>query len=260
MTPILLALTVASLIAFAALLAYVVRLKREARERSEARVAALAARLATAGIAAPDFGAGPVGDSRGTNDIVDAALDAAADFDAASVDADAGNGALAAKPLFGANAGPASPGQRLLLPLAGLLVAILALGAIYATTRATPEAATTTMPSTLELLSLRHRREGETLTIAGLARNAPGSRTLDDVTAVVVTYGRDGTQLARARGVLDQRRLAPGESAPFVVRLPGAGDVARYRVSFTNEAGTVPHFDRRAEPPGVPPKSGQQED
>lgn len=260
MTPILLALTVAPLIACAALLAYVVRLKREARERSEARLAALAARLATTGAAAPDFGPGPVGYSGGSNDIIDSALDATANFDATSVDADVGDGKLAAKPLFSTNEGPASAGQRLLLPLAGLLVVILVAGAIYGTTRATSETATTTRPSTLELLSLRHRREGETLTIAGLARNAPGSRTLDDVAAVVVTYGRDGTLLASGRGALDQRRLAPGESAPFVVRLPGAGDVARYRVSFTDEAGTVPHFDRRAEPPGVPPSGGERED
>ena len=40
---------------------------------------------------------------------------------------------------------------------------------------------------------------------------------------------------------------APGDESPFVVTIPNVADVARYRVSFRTEAGTLRHVDRRAD-------------
>jgi hypothetical protein len=39
--------------------------------------------------------------------------------------------------------------------------------------------------------------------------------------------------------------LRPGGETTFVVTVPGAGDVGRYRVSFRTDDRIVPHVDRR---------------
>jgi hypothetical protein len=40
--------------------------------------------------------------------------------------------------------------------------------------------------------------------------------------------------------------MRPGTESVFVVTVPGAADVGRYRVSFRSDDRIVPHVDRRA--------------
>ena len=108
------------------------------------------------------------------------------------------------------------------------------------------EAATATPASnaSLELLSMRHERAGDTLTVTGLVRNA-GSGAVQHLTAVVLTFDRDSKFVTSGRAPLDFVTLGPGDESPFRVSVPNAGDVGRYRVSFRTEAGVVSHIDKR---------------
>jgi hypothetical protein len=72
---------------------------------------------------------------------------------------------------------------------------------------------------------------------------APVSR----LTATAVVFAPDGTFLAGGKAPLDYTSLAAGDESPFVVTVPISGSVARYRVGFRAEDGTVvAHVDRRA--------------
>jgi len=96
----------------------------------------------------------------------------------------------------------------------------------------------------LELLSMRHVREADALTVTGLVRNG-GSGSADRLIAVVFAFDRSGNFLASGRAPIDFLSLAPGDESPFKVSVPNAGEVGRYRVSFRTEAGVVKHVDRR---------------
>jgi hypothetical protein len=96
----------------------------------------------------------------------------------------------------------------------------------------------------LELLSMRHQREGDALTVTGLVRNS-GSAAAERLIAVVFTFDRNGNFMASGRAPLEFVALAPGDESPFRVSVPSVGDVGRYRVSFRTEAGVVRHVDRR---------------
>ena len=96
----------------------------------------------------------------------------------------------------------------------------------------------------LELLSMRHEREGDTLTVTGLVRNS-GSSAADRLIAVVFAFDRSGNFLASGRAPVDFVTMGPGDESPFRVSVPNVGEVGRYRVSFRNEAGVVRHVDRR---------------
>jgi hypothetical protein len=96
----------------------------------------------------------------------------------------------------------------------------------------------------LELLSMHPERSGDTLTVTGLVRNA-GRGAAKGVTAVVFAFDRDGDFVASGRAPLDFVTLGPGDDSPFRVTVPQVGDVARYRVSFRDDAGVVRHVDRR---------------
>jgi hypothetical protein len=98
----------------------------------------------------------------------------------------------------------------------------------------------------LELMSMRHVRDGNTLTVTGLVRNPPDGFEARRVTAVVFAFDRAGSFVASARAPLDFTVLAPDDESPFVVTLSNVGDVARYRVSFRTESGLLRHLDRRA--------------
>jgi hypothetical protein len=99
--------------------------------------------------------------------------------------------------------------------------------------------------SPLELLSLRHTRGAETLTVSGLVRNPRAGGARAGVTAVVFLFGKDGTFAASGRAPLDFQSLAPGDESPFIVSIPVTGPVTRYRVSFRTDAAVVPHVDAR---------------
>ncbi len=97
----------------------------------------------------------------------------------------------------------------------------------------------------LELLSMRHVRAGDNLTVTGLVRNR-GAAAPESIAAVVFVFDRDGGFVASGRAPLEFNGIAHGDESPFQVTIPDVKDVGRYRVSFRTEAGIVPHVDRRA--------------
>ena len=101
--------------------------------------------------------------------------------------------------------------------------------------------------SPLELISMRHERDGETLKVSGLVRNPRSGNTMSRVSAVVFAFNRAGAFVSSGRAGLDFTTIEPGDESPFVVTVPGVADVGRYRVSFRTETGVVQHVDRRAE-------------
>ena len=106
-------------------------------------------------------------------------------------------------------------------------------------------------PAPLELMSMRHTREGDTLTVSGLVRNPRAGADVTRVTAVVLAFDRAGTFVASGRAPIDFTTLDPGDESPFVVAVRNVSDVGRYRVSFRTERGAVQHVDRRAGQAGL---------
>jgi hypothetical protein len=99
----------------------------------------------------------------------------------------------------------------------------------------------------LELLSLRHAQQAQSLVITGLVRNPRGGAPLSRVVASAFVFGPDGTFLASNRASLDFMTIAPGDESPFVVTVPVTGDVSRYRIGFRTEDGhVIAHVDKRA--------------
>ena len=95
----------------------------------------------------------------------------------------------------------------------------------------------------LDLVALGHERDGDRLTVRGVVRN-PSGVTADHLTAVVFLFDRHGDFLSSGRAALDAA-LPPGGESGFTVTVPGARDVARYRVSFRTDTAVVPHVDKR---------------
>ncbi len=216
MTALLVAVTFGALGVAAALLFYVLRLTREERDRSDARAAALTELIGEGG-----------SDTWSVTDAPDGIVRA---------------------PMFGSevdDAPRAAPGW-MLVPIIGVLVVGLALTGIYVWNRphgATPAAPVASVP--LELVSLRHERQGATLIVSGLVRNPHAGRTITGLSAVAFTFDRQGTFLASGRVKLDFPQLGAGDESPFAISVPQSAGVGRYRVSFRTEDGVVPHLDRR---------------
>ena len=111
----------------------------------------------------------------------------------------------------------------------------------------TPSAAAPQAPP-LELLALNHTQQPSGLTISGTVYNPRGGAPVSQVFAAVVLFGPDGNFLTSARAPLDFTTLRPGEESPFVIAVPVAAAVARYRVGFRSADGAViAHVDRRAD-------------
>jgi hypothetical protein len=104
----------------------------------------------------------------------------------------------------------------------------------------------------LELLSLRHNTDADgTFTITGLVQNPADGAPFRKVVAIVYLFDRDGNYFAGGKAALDFTTLQPGDESPFVVHVPNASHVSRYRVGFRFEdGGNVAHVDRRGEVPG----------
>ena len=135
-------------------------------------------------------------------------------------------------------------------------VVLLVTGMTFVTARAArrpvPSASTSAAAADapLELLALEHDREGDRLIVRGLVRNPTNGAERRGVFALVLVYRHDGRFLASGREPLPLAALAPGETTPFVVSVPGADDVERFRLSFRTSARVEPHVDRRAHQPG----------
>jgi hypothetical protein len=98
----------------------------------------------------------------------------------------------------------------------------------------------------LELLSLRHTRETDSLAVVGLVQNPRSGAPLTRVVATAFAFGPEGALLASGRAPLDFTNLAPGDESPFVVSVPVKGPVTRYRIGFRSESGEViAHIDKR---------------
>ena len=144
-----------------------------------------------------------------------------------------------------------SPSNRWLVPVIGAMIVVLALATIYfvsgqpddATQPARTAVAGANLP--LELVSLAQARKGDILTVSGTVRNPSGATERRQVAAVVFVFDRNGSFVASGRAPLDYQALAPGDDSPFVITVPGAADVSRYRVSFREGDDVLPHVDRR---------------
>jgi len=108
-----------------------------------------------------------------------------------------------------------------------------------------PRHAAANAPS-IELMSMRHALDGETLIVSGLVRN-PTTTATPALSAVVSVLGRDGQIVARGESPLDPVMLEPGKETSFRVSVPQVADPGRYRVAFLNGSHIVPHLDRRAD-------------
>lgn len=100
-------------------------------------------------------------------------------------------------------------------------------------------------PAPLELLSLRHEREGANLAVTGLVRNPVDAAPVERVSAVVLLFDPQGAFVTSATAPIDFVKLGGGDESPFVVRMQAPASVARYRVSFRTGDGSVTHVDRR---------------
>ena len=98
----------------------------------------------------------------------------------------------------------------------------------------------------LELTALTHDRDADRLTVRGIVRNPARGASVQGLTAVVFLFDRNGAFVTSAGAAIDS--LAPGSDSPFVVTIPHASDVGRYRVSFRTDDRIVPHIDRRDRP------------
>jgi hypothetical protein len=148
-----------------------------------------------------------------------------------------------------------SASTRRLVPIIGAVIVLLALATMYFVSgqpdanAVTARAAAGAVNLPLELVSLRQAREGKTLTVSGMVRNPSGATDRRQVAAVVFLFDRKGSFVASGRAPLDYQALAPGDESPFVITVPGAADVSRYRVSFREGDDVLPHVDRREPAP-----------
>jgi hypothetical protein len=108
-----------------------------------------------------------------------------------------------------------------------------------------PEARAATESAPLELVALGHAREGDRIIVRGIVRNPTAGVERDGVAAVVFLFNRDGGFLTSGLAAVDVPVLAPGSQSGFIVTVPHASEVGRYRVSFRTDDRIVPHVDRR---------------
>ncbi|MEZ5287047.1 MAG: hypothetical protein R2712_20020 [Vicinamibacterales bacterium] len=158
---------------------------------------------------------------------------------------------VASLPLGDGFLGAGAPAREPATPQRGLAVAAavaaVLLGGFVVTRMTGPGTTAVASTAPLELLSLRHEREGSLLSVVGLVRNPPAANALDRVSAVVLLFDRDGAFVTSATAPLDFVTLASGDESPFVVKVDAPPTVARYRVSFRADGGTLTHVDRRNE-------------
>jgi hypothetical protein len=209
------------------------RATREERRRSDARVAALAADI---------------------HQSLDLDLRPAT----SSASAEAITGTVSSQPMFAPESSKPTAGRwGLALATGGLIVATAAAAAIVFTgdsPTASPapvaqQPTATTTPSAptapLELVTLAHERDGDSLTVRGVVHNPSSGSEMDRLVAVVFLFNRDGEFLASGRAAVESSALIPGGQSSFVVTVPTAGEVGRYRVSFRSDDRVISHVDKR---------------
>lgn len=124
---------------------------------------------------------------------------------------------------------------------------VVAVGA-FSADREGPASSALSSPASVEpfeLVALSHDRSQTALTVRGIVRNPLNSTSRGDIAAIVHAYDDRGDLVASGRAAV-AAALSPGEESTFVVAVPDAARVARYRVSFRAADAVVPHVDRRA--------------
>ena len=208
------------------------RIAGDERRRSEARIAALAAEIHGHDAPAP----------RGAIDDLELrprrGAPAGADLFAAS------------QPRSAARWPTVVAAGVFVVAAAGALVIVLSGGSGVATHASNQVPAVVPPPVAalpLELVALGHERDGDRLIVRGIVRNPTSGAAVDRLTAVVFLFNRDGGFLSSGRVAVETAALRPGTESTFVVTVPGAGAVDRYRVSFRTDDRIVPHVDRRVQ-------------
>jgi len=154
---------------------------------------------------------------------------------------------------------PSRPGwQGMAAALTAIVVLIVGTGVVYAVRStdlltAVSRRVNTPDPASLEpieLLSLRHHSDPTgTFTVTGLVGNPASGTSLTNVVAVIYLFDDKGRYFATGRATLELTPFRPGDQSPFVVTVPNAGMVNRYRVGFRFEdGGVVAHVDQRGQP------------
>jgi hypothetical protein len=214
---VLFALTIVSVVAAGACGAFAWRLLREDRRRSDARVAALSAAIDAGEPYEPHAAPAPVSVSE----------------------------------LFNPQHSASARGNPMIKVAVGVVMGLVLIVAIAMSGRGPggggEQAAAASGGRPLELISMRHTRAGDTLTVSGLVRNPSNAGRVERVTAVVFAFDRAGTFVASGRAPLDFVTLDAGDESPFVVSIAAVSEVGRYRVTFRTESGVVRHVDRRAD-------------
>jgi hypothetical protein len=220
---VLVSITALSLILALAMGVVLFTVLREDRQRSDARVAALAA-------------------ASGKFDLPLSRRDTELPGEADRI-------VRTANELFAVSSEP-SPWVRRVGVAAALAALVGGVGYVLlpASTAAPSGSAPVPQPVPLELLTLSHTQQPSGLTISGTVYNPRSAAAVSEVFAAAVLFGPDGNFLTSARAPLDFTTLRPGEESPFVIAVPVAGAVARYRVGFRGADGSViAHVDRRAD-------------
>ena len=216
MTVVLIALTVVSLVTAAGFGLVAWRILAEQRRRSAARIAALAWAI-EGGIPRAATRSEPVA--------------------VASMFTTTPGGSLKTRPLIKA---------AVVATMGIAIVVAVAMSSGSQSRSSSPSNAAARQAAPLVLVSMRHARDGSSLTVSGLVRNPRAGNPATRVTAVVFAFDRDGTFVASGRAPLDFTTLEPGDESPFVVTIPNVTSIGRYRVSFRTEAGLLRHVDRRS--------------
>ena len=217
--------TLTSMLLAAAMSMIAWRIAGDERRRSDARVAALAAEIHGAG-----------------------ADEAPIAWDLPLTGVQSGR----APDLFVPRSSPRSRSAALFaigaIVIGGAVASALFLGGKSGPTARTARPATAARGATpLELVALGHQRDGDQLTVRGVVRNPASAAERDRLSAVVFLFTPDGGFLTSGRATIESPALAPGGESTFIVTLPGAATVGRYRVSFRTDDHIVPHVDRRHE-------------
>ena len=196
----------------------VVRFARLERQRSEARVAALASAMDNQHWAVPMEDAEPPGQTTTSSPM-----------------------SLVAPDVERPSRAPAFALAAVVVVAAG---AVLFVG--MSSGRRAPQQIAATPASAIELVSMRHVLDGETLIVSGIVRNQTAAVT-PTLSAVVSVLSREGRVMARGESPLDSLVLEPGKETTFRVSVSDVGDPGRYRVAFVNGNQIVPHADRRGD-------------
>ena len=226
--------TLLSLLVAAVMTAFAWRLAQDERRREQARVNALSAEIHL-----DDWplrgGEEPAGDVTLRSDLF---TDSQTDRGPAPV-----NVRVAIALLFAVSVA-AVVGVALLRARASAAATAPARVHIQSGSASPPEALPAAAPP-LELTALTHDRDGDRLTVRGVVRNPASRPRVDHLTAVVALFNRDGEPVGSAGAAIDDHTLVPGSTSPFMVSIPNASDVARYRISFRTDGLVIPHVDRR---------------